>query len=159
MKKIGETMVRLDLDDIYIYLRNREPLLLIDQVIVEPGKHASMVKTMREDEWYFACHFPGDPVMPGVLQLETMFQTSALAIKVLDGNKGKTTNLVRIDSARFLKHIRPGDTIKVDAEIERFKRGIVTVHAVIFVETVLCSDARFVLAVLDDISDMCGRTK
>lgn len=157
MEKINEAAYRLDLSDIHAYLKNREPLLFIDEVVVEPGKRASMVKTLAEDEWYFACHFPGNPMMPGAFQLETMFQTAAMAIKVLDGYRDKTTNLARVTGVRYIEHIRPGDTIAVDAQIKSFRRGIAAIEANIRVREKLCCEAQFVLAVLDDIPDMGGR--
>ncbi len=147
-------MVKLDIEGIYTYLKNREPLLFVDEVLVEPGKSSRMERTIPEDAWFFDCHFPGDPMMPGVLQLETMFQTSALAIKLLDGYKDKTTNVVKVTEAKFTGHIRPGDTIRVDTEINRFKRGIATIGGKISVGDTVCCEAEFVLAVLDDIPNV-----
>ncbi len=146
--------IRLDREGIYQVLKNRDPLLFVDDVLVEPGKGSWMERTIPADAWFFACHFPGDPMMPGVLQLETLFQTSALAIKLLDGYKDKTTNIAQITGARFSGHIRPGDTISVSTQIHRFRHGVAAISGEIHVGETLCCAADFVLAVLDDMPGM-----
>lgn len=151
MERINDTEVKLDIKDIFFYLKNRPPLLMIEEVIVEPGKSASTVKYLSEKEWYFPCHFPGNPMMPGVLQLETMFQTAAMAIKVLEGYHDKTTNIVQVTAVNYKNHIRPRDTISVFTEVRRFRRGIANMTGKICVEDKVCSEAEFVLVVLDDI--------
>ena len=148
------TPIRLDREGIYRVLKNREPLLFVDDVLVEPGKGSRMERTVPADAWFFACHFPGDPMMPGVLQLETLFQTSALTIKLLDGNEDKTTNIVKVTEAKFSGHIRPGDTIRVSTQIRRFRHGVATISGEICVGDNVCCAAEFILAVLDDMPGM-----
>ena len=80
----------LDIKGIYDYQKNRPPYLLIDYVNeVIPGKSANGYKNLKEDEWFFKVHWPGDPNMPGLLQIEALVQMCALTILTLDGNKGK----------------------------------------------------------------------
>ena len=143
--------LRLDQHDINIYLKNRKPLLFVDDVVVEPGVCARMIRNMSDSEWFFECHFPGNPLMPGVLQLEMMCQTAALSLKTLEGYKDKTTNLARVDGIRYLEPIRPGDCILVQADIKRFSRGVALVNASIVKQEKTCCEARFTLVVLDDI--------
>jgi 3-hydroxyacyl-[acyl-carrier-protein] dehydratase len=151
MKKIDENKYYLDTDDIYTYLKNRPPMLMIDDVYVEPGVRAYTSKVLGEDEWYFQCHFPGNPMMPGVLQLESLFNTAAMPIKLLDGYRDKTTNVVQINGVKYKRHILPSDKINICTEILKFRRGIANVKGTIQAAGEMCCEAEFVLVVLDDI--------
>ncbi len=150
--KSGELL--LDIDDIYSYLKNRPPFLFIDSARVLPGKYSLAEKVLAPNEWFFPCHFPGNPMMPGVLQLETAFQTAAMSIKTLDGYQNKTTNIAQIDSVRYKNHIRPNDRILVETEVIRFRRGLANINARITCKGTVCCEASFLLVVLDDIPQM-----
>ena len=83
-------MIKLNKDLIYEYQQNREPYLMIDEAInVVPGKSAIGYKDFNEDEWFFKVHWPKDPNVPGMLQVEALTQMSALSILTLEGNKGQ----------------------------------------------------------------------
>jgi len=157
MESIDQVRIRLDKNDIYRFLKNRPPFLLIDSAIVEPGKSAEMSKLLSEKEWYFACHFPGNPMMPGVLQLETMFQTGAMAIKILDMYQNTTTNIAQIFSVKYKEHIRPGDKIDVKTEVSQFRRGLARINGTVKVRENICCQAEFLLVVLDDIPQLEGK--
>lgn len=157
MKCSDSGEIFLDKNDIYAYLKNRPPFLFIDSVRVHPGELSTMEKTLSPEEWFFPCHFPGNSMMPGVLQLETIFQTAAMAIKTIEGYRDKTTNIAQINSVKYKKHIRPGDTIFVKAEVIRFRRGLADFIATIECEGKVCCEASFLLVVLDDIPEMEGR--
>lgn len=146
--------ILLDEKDINVYLKNRPPFLFIDSARVYPGRLSSTKKTLSSEEWFFPCHFPGNPMMPGVLQLETIFQTAAMAIKTIEGYRDKTTNIAQIYSVKYTNHIRPGDTISVKAEVKRFRRGLADFIATIKREKTVCCEASFLLVVLDDIPEM-----
>ena len=79
MNRMTDGSLKLEYEDILHYLKNRPPLLMIDSAVVKPGCSAFSNNYLRQDDWYFPCHFPGNPMMPGVLQLESVFQTAALA--------------------------------------------------------------------------------
>ena len=82
--------MELDLNGILEYQQNRDPYLMIDFATeVAPGKSAKGYKDLSEKEWFFKVHWPSDPNMPGMLQIESLVQMSALAILSLPGNKGK----------------------------------------------------------------------
>lgn len=151
MKKVDEKTYYLDQQDIYEFLKNRPPILMIDEVYVQPGVTAYTSKTWDEGVWFFACHFPGNPMMPGVLQLESLFNTAAMPIKLLEGNRHKTTNVAQISSAKFKRHILPGEKLDISAEIIKFRRGLATVKGKIMVADEVCCEAEFVLVVLDDV--------
>ena len=98
----------LDNKDIIEFQKNRFPYLMIDVVEnVVPGKSSAGFKNLTANDWFFKCHFPGDPNMPGLLQVEAIVQIAALAILTMEGNKGKVMyleiflNLMKIND--FLK--------------------------------------------------------
>jgi 3-hydroxyacyl-[acyl-carrier-protein] dehydratase len=105
--------------EIEAILPHRDPFLLIDEVIeLEPGQRAVARKTVRADEWYLAGHFPGRPIMPGVLMVEGMAQTGAVAVLTLEENKGKMVLFAGIDDVRFKRIVQPGDTLEYSIELE-----------------------------------------
>ena len=96
-------------------LPHRHPFLLIDTIEeLEPGVRAVGRKNVTFNEPYFAGHFPGNPVMPGVLILEALAQTGAVAILSLPENRGKTAYFAGIDKAKFKQMVRPGDTLELE---------------------------------------------
>lgn len=147
----NNTILKLDTEGICVYIKNRPPLLMIDSAEVVPGKSSIAVKQLKPDEWYFACHFPGNPIMPGVLQLETLFQTSALAMKTIKGNKDKTSNISRILGASFFKPILPGYKLRIITEVGDYRHGITKVKGrILHDEEIMCS-AEFILAIPEDM--------
>jgi 3-hydroxyacyl-[acyl-carrier-protein] dehydratase len=91
-------------------LPHREPFLLIDEVLeLRPGEGAVARKTVRADEWYLSGHFPGRPVMPGVLIVEALAQTGAVAVLSEEENRGKLALFAGIDDCRFKRIVEPGD--------------------------------------------------
>ena len=101
---------------------HRHPFLLVDKIEeLEPGVKAVGYKCVTYNEPYFAGHFPQEPVMPGVLQIEACAQVGAVAILSMEANKGKTAYFGGINSARFRKKVVPGDTLKLECEIVKQK--------------------------------------
>jgi 3-hydroxyacyl-[acyl-carrier-protein] dehydratase len=106
-------------------LPHREPFLLIDEVVeFEPGKRVVARKTVREDEWYLSGHFPGRAVMPGVLIVEAMAQTGAVAVLSQDENRGKIAYFAGIDDCRFKRVVVPGDELELTCELDRVRGPI-----------------------------------
>ena len=117
--------VPLGRTEIESILPHREPFLLIDEVLeLEPGKRVVARKTVRADEWYLAGHFPGRPVMPGVLIVEAMAQTGAVAVLSDDENRGKLALFAGIDNVRFKRIVEPGDELELTCELERVRGPI-----------------------------------
>ena len=100
-------------------LPHRDPFLLLDEVVeLEPGARAVARKRVREDEWYLAGHFPGRPIMPGVLIVEAMAQTGAVAVLADEANRGKLALFAGIDDVRFKRIVEPGDELVFECRLE-----------------------------------------
>jgi 3-hydroxyacyl-[acyl-carrier-protein] dehydratase len=105
--------------EIEAILPHRDPFLLIDEVVeLEPGERVVARKTVRPDEWYLAGHFPGRPVMPGVLIVEAMAQTGAVAVLSLEENRGRLALFAGIDDVRFKRIVEPGDELELECTLE-----------------------------------------
>ena len=112
-------------DEIEAILPHREPFLLIDEVLeLEPGKRVVARKLVREDEWGFPGPFPGRPVMPGVLIVEAMAQTGAVAVLAEEENRGRLAFFAGIDDCRFKRVVEPGDELELTCELDRVRGPI-----------------------------------
>ena len=112
-------------EELEAILPHRDPFLMIDEVIdLEPGKRAVARKTVRADEWFLAGHFPGRPIMPGVLMVEGLAQTGAVIVLTLEENRGKMVLFGGIDDVRFKRIVEPGDTLEYACELEAMRGPI-----------------------------------
>ena len=108
--------------EIEAIIPHREPFLLLDEVIaIDPGVKVVARKRVREDEWYLAGHFPGRPIMPGVLMVEAMAQAGAVAVLAEEANRGKLALFAGIDGVRFKRIVEPGDVLELTCEVERLR--------------------------------------
>lgn len=115
----------LNTKEIMEIIPHRQPFLLIDTVEeLEPGVRAVAKKCVSYNEPFFAGHFPGEPVMPGVLIIEALAQTGAVAILSMEENRGKTAYFAGINSAKFKQKIVPGDVLTLETEIIKQKGPI-----------------------------------
>ena len=121
-------MKSLDSNQFKQYLPHRYPLLLVDRVLDwESGKTITAIKNVTINEEFFVGHFPHKPVMPGVLTIEALAQTSALLAFLTTGQKpddNAVVYFIGIDGARFKRPVEPGDQLKMHVEILRHARGI-----------------------------------
>src|ERR671930_900899 len=104
---------------------HRAPFLLIDEVVeLEPGERVVARKRVRPDEWYLAGHFPGRPIMPGVLIVEAMAQTGAVAVLAEEENRGRIALFAGIDDTRFKRIVEPGDELELECTLEQVRGPI-----------------------------------
>ena len=124
---MGETGA-LDVNGIMDYLPHRYPFLLVDRVLAcTPGRTLRAVKNVTMNEPFFAGHFPGHPVMPGVLVIEALAQASAILAYRTPGphnSEGALFLFAGIDNARFRRQVAPGDQLLLEVEVMRIVRGV-----------------------------------
>src|SRR6266571_1171321 len=102
---------------------HRYPFLLIDRVIeLEKGKRVVAIKSVTANEPQFTGHFPGRPIMPGVLMVEALAQAGAVAVLSLAENRGKLALFAAIDECRFKRTVLPGDTLRIEVTVEKLSR-------------------------------------
>jgi 3-hydroxyacyl-[acyl-carrier-protein] dehydratase len=105
--------------EIEAILPHRDPFLLLDEVVeLEPGKRVVARKAVRDDEFWTRGHFPGRPVMPGVLIVEAMAQAGAVAVLSEEENRGRIALFAGIDDVRFKRIVEPGDELELTCELE-----------------------------------------
>ena len=120
-------------DAIESILPHRAPFLLLDEVVeLVPGERVAGTYRVPEDGWWFAGHFPERPVMPGVLIVEAMAQTGAVAVLAEEENRGRIAFFAGIDDCRFKRVVSPGETLSLVCEIDQVRgpigRGKATAH-------------------------------
>lgn len=134
----------LDINEIMKILPHRPPFLLVDRIVeMEAGKRIVGVKNVSINEPFFPGHFPGHPVMPGVLIIESMAQVACvLAILSSDESvRSKVTYFAGIDGAKFRKPVFPGDQLRLELEAVNCKRGIWYFKGRAFVDDKLVTEA------------------
>lgn len=127
---------------------HKYPMLLIDTIEeLEPGRRAVGRKCVTVNEPFFMGHFPGEPIMPGVLIMEALAQTGAVAMLSLPENKGKLALFGGIDKARFKGQVLPGDVLTLQTEIIKVKGpvGVGSAQALVNGKTVARAELTFVL--------------
>jgi 3-hydroxyacyl-[acyl-carrier-protein] dehydratase len=132
-------------------LPHRDPFLLIDEVVeLEPGTRVVARKRIRDDEWYLAGHFPGRPIMPGVLLVEAMAQTGAVAVLADEANRGKLALFAGIDDVRFKRIVGPGDEVELTCELERVRGPVGRGRATAMVDGELAARGTLTFAVTEN---------
>ncbi len=123
-------------------LPHRYPMLLIDRVLeFEPAQRVVAIKNVSINEPFFQGHFPGDPVMPGVLQIEAMAQAGAVLLMADPANRGLVPYFMSMDKVKFRRPVRPGDQLRLEVEVLRVRSRMAACHARAFVDGELCAEA------------------
>lgn len=144
----------MDINQIMKVLPHRFPFLLVDRVIEhDPGKRIVAIKNVTMNEPFFPGHFPGHPVMPGVLIIEAMAQVGGILAYLSSGDdpENKVCYFGAIDKAKFRKPVIPGDQLRIEIDVIACKRGIWVISAKAFVEGKLVTEAELKATLADKV--------
>ena len=130
---------------------HRYPFLLIDRILdLEPSKRVTALKNVTINEPFFQGHFPGHPIMPGVLILEAMAQAGGvLLLNAIEDPQSKVVYFLAIDNARFRKPVMPGDQLRFELEMLSFRRNTCKMNGNAYVDGTLVCSADFMAMVVD----------
>ena len=133
----------IEIKQIMNILPHAYPFLLVDRIIeVEPGKRIVGIKNVTYNEHFFPGHFPGNPIMPGVLIVEALAQTAGiLAFKSMPGDERKPVFFLGLDNVRFRKPVVPGDQLRLELEVTRRRQSIWGFKGKAFVDDKLVAEA------------------
>ena len=146
-EEIKEETISMDIMGIMEMLPHRYPFLLVDRITeCIPGKYSKGYKNLTMNEAFFQGHFPNNPIMPGVLQLEALAQCSAPVLLSLPQNKGKLALYAGVDGVRFKNIVRPGDKFEMSVELTKVKGPICKAHGVGSVDGKVCVEADMTFA-------------
>lgn len=141
----------MDINQIQATLQHRYPFLLVDRILeLEPGKRAVGVKNVTVNEDFFNGHFPGNPVMPGVLTVEAMAQVGGILLLCTTGNEGKLAFFAGIDKMRFRRPIMPGDQLVTEVVLLKVKGDIGRVSVVGRVDGQVVAEGEYLFVMRPD---------
>ncbi|MEW8958181.1 MAG: 3-hydroxyacyl-ACP dehydratase FabZ [Moorella sp. (in: firmicutes)] len=144
----------MDLVAIQEILPHRYPFLLVDRILeVEAGRRAVGQKNVSGNEWYFSGHFPGRPVMPGVLIIEALAQVGAVALLSVPDFRGRVVLFGGMDGVRFRRQVIPGDTLRLETEIIKLKGRVGKGYGRAWVENELAAEGELLFAVGEKLPD------
>ncbi|MEG0128768.1 3-hydroxyacyl-ACP dehydratase FabZ [Clostridium sp.] len=140
--------MELTIKEILNILPHKYPMLLIDKVVeIEPGISVKAIKNVTINENFFNGHFPGEPVMPGVLMVEAMAQAGLVALLTKEEFKGKLGFFAGIKEAKFRKKVVPGDVLEIYVELIKLRSSFGTAKGVITVDGKKACEAEFSFAI------------
>lgn len=144
-----EIKAPLDSVQIQAIIPHRYPFLLVDKIVeLEMGKRAVGLKNVTVNEPFFQGHFPGYPVMPGVLIVEALAQVGAVAILSMEEHQGKLGMFAGIDGFRFKEQVKPGDTLTLEVELTRVRGTIGKGHGRALVDGKVAAEGDLMFAIV-----------
>jgi UDP-3-O-[3-hydroxymyristoyl] N-acetylglucosamine deacetylase / 3-hydroxyacyl-[acyl-carrier-protein] dehydratase len=143
---------QLDIQKILRKIPHRYPFLMVDRVISLQGNRIRAIKNVTVNEPHFMGHFPGKPVMPGVLQVEAMAQVAGILMMHIIGVESKLALFLSCDKVKFRKVVTPGDQLVIEADLLKNRGGKMGVaSATCSVDGVVVSSSELTFALMDDI--------
>lgn len=139
----------LTTQEIMAIIPHRPPFLLIDRILEFDSSHAIGLKQVTINEPFFVGHFPGQPVMPGVLIIEALAQVGAVAVLHQPVYQGKLAYFARIDNARFRRPVTPGDTLRLEVTLEKLRGPVGKGRGVAYVDQDVAAEADLTFAIVD----------
>lgn len=140
----------IEVNEIMKRIPHRYPFLLVDRVLeLEPGKRGVGIKNVTVNEPFFQGHFPGIPIMPGVLIIEAMAQLGAVIVLGMPENQGKLALFAGIDKVRFRRQVVPGDQLRLEVEMTRLRGSIGKGKGRAFVDGELAVEGEIMFALVD----------
>lgn len=136
----------VDIDTIQKILPHRYPFLMVDRIVEISEKRIVGIKNVTINEPFFQGHFPGHPIMPGVLIIEAMAQVGGVGALNMKDNIGKLAYFLSINNARFRKPVVPGDTLRIEIDLITTKLSIMKIHGVAKVDNVVVAEADLMFA-------------
>ena len=143
-------MVVMNIQEIIKILPHRYPMLIVDRIIEsDDDKHIVGIKNLTYNDPFFQGHFPGEPIMPGVLQLEAMAQVGGILLSRKTNIRGKIPLLMAVDKARFRAAICPDDQMRIEVSILQARTKIVRSNGKVLVDKKLASEAELLFTFTD----------
>jgi UDP-3-O-[3-hydroxymyristoyl] N-acetylglucosamine deacetylase/3-hydroxyacyl-[acyl-carrier-protein] dehydratase len=139
----------LDVNDVMKLLPHRYPFLMVDRIVSIDESKCTGVKSVTMNEQFFQGHFPGQPIMPGVLQLEAMAQVGSIVLFRMPGQAGKIGYFMSADAVKFRKPVVPGDTLFIEVEVTQRKRSIAKAKGRCIVNGEVVSEAEMLFGIVD----------
>ena len=140
----------LDVNDVMKLLPHRYPFLMVDRIVaIEGDNKCTGIKSVTINEYFFQGHFPGHPIMPGVLQLEAMAQVGSILLLRMPGYAGKIGYFMSADAVKFRKPVGPGDTLFIEVEMTQRKKAVVKARGRCLVNGEVVSEAEMLFGVVD----------
>ena len=139
----------LDINTIQKILPHRYPFLMVDRIVEIGGNKVIGIKTVTINEPFFQGHFPGHPIMPGVLIIEAMAQVGGVGALNMKINIGKLAYFLSIDNARFRKPVVPGDVLRMEVDLLKAKMNIMKTHGVAKVDNEVVAEADMMFAFIN----------
>jgi beta-hydroxyacyl-ACP dehydratase FabZ len=141
---------RFDINEILKIMPHRYPFLLVDRIVRLEEREVVGIKNVTINEPFFLGHFPGEPVMPGVLIIESMAQVGGfLLLHKIEEPENKLLIFMKIDKVKFRRPVRPGDQLRSELKLKRFRKKICVIEGKAYVEKELVAEGEFTAVVIE----------